>query len=269
MVRLDTPARLGVPGVLGIEGAWERVRVASTVGEAVVEDEWRSGGIGFAGWLTTGLRPSAELGIERWSGDRNYLTLSAGASFRASADRFRSTATVMQATSLSDHPSYRHGALQAMWASSLGLGGVVGSARLGGDWISRDAPLGAWPVVGRNLSHAIPLRAEPSSRSGRLSGATMGRVILHAGSAADVWMYRWGPLVLGAGVFLDGARIVASADDSVGDRFYLDGGIGIRVGLADAEPKVVRIDVARGLLDGRGGTLTVGVHRHWPFWGDP
>jgi hypothetical protein len=268
-VRFDKPTRLGVPGVLGIEGGWERVRVArGTGGESVVEDEWRSAGIGFGGWLTTGVRPSAKLGIERWSGERNYLTLAAGASFRALGDRLRSTVTVVQATALSEHRSYLRGSVQSTWASSLGLGGVVWSARVGGDWTSKDAPVGALPYVGGNLGGAIPLRAEPSPQRDWLAARTTGHVILHAGSGADVSVYRWGPVVFAAGVFLDGARVVASPDDSVDDRLYLDGGVGMRVGLAEAETSVVRIDVARGLLDGRGTTLTVGVHRQWPFWND-
>jgi hypothetical protein len=252
--------------VLGIEGAWERVRVAlDTIGGSVVEDEWRSARIGFGGWLTSGMRPSAGLGVERRSGERNYLTLSAGASFRAVGDRFRSTMTLMHATALSEHPSYSRAGVQAMWASSPGLGGVVWSARLGGDWTSRDAPLGTWPVVGRNLDGDILLRAQPSPRGDRLAGRTMGRAILHAGSAADVWVYRWGPLVFGTGIFLDGARVMASADASVGDRSYLDGGVGIRVGLDEAETSVLRIDVASGLLARPRTALSVAVQRRWPF----
>jgi hypothetical protein len=72
-------------------------------------------------------------------------------------------------------------------------------------------------------------------------------------------------LVLAAGAFLDGARIAASADESVGDRSYLDDGVGLRVGIADGELGVLRIDVARGLLEDGRSALTVGVHRSWPF----
>jgi hypothetical protein len=265
-VRVDVPTRLGVPGVLGIEGAWERVRVATdTAGASVAEDTWRSAGLGFGGWVTPGLRPSAKLGLERWSGERSYLTLEAGAAFRARDERFSMTATAVHAAALSEHASYRRGAVRATWASSLGLGRAAWSARLGGDWAGESAPLGVWPVVGGNLSRGILLRAEPSPWSDLLAGRAVGRAILSGGLAGDVPVYRWGPLVLAAGAFLDGARVVASADDSVRDRFYLDGGVGIRVGFAEGEPTVLRIDLARRLLAGSRSALTMGVHRQWPF----
>jgi len=264
-LRVEVPAHLGIPGVLGIEGAREGVRVAlDATGTPVVEDTWRSAGIGFGGWVTPGVRPSAVLGLERWSEDRNYLTLAASTEFRARGDRFRIMATGVHAAALSEHGAYWRGGARAMWASSLGLGRPVWSARLGGDWASRRAPLGAWPVAGGNLSRAIPLRAEPAARGGVLAGRAAGRRILHGGLAGDVPVHRMGPLVLAAGAFLDGARVGASADASVRDRFSLDGGVGIRLGLAEGELGVVRIDLARGLLADRRSAVTVGIHQRWP-----
>jgi hypothetical protein len=93
----------------------------------------------------------------------------------------------------------------------------------------------------------------------------VGRAILHGGLAGDVPLHRVGPLVLAAGAFLDGARIAASADASHGNRLYLDAGVGLRVGIADGELGVLRIDVAWGLLEDGRSALTAGVHRQWPL----
>jgi hypothetical protein len=265
-VRVDVPTHLGIPGVLGVEGAWERARVAlDTTGTSVAEDAWRSAAIGFRGWVTPVVRPSMTLALERWSGDRSYLTVAAGTELRARADRLRVSATAARAAALSGQPSYWRGGVEAMWASSLGLARAAWSARVGGDWASVAAPLGAWPMAGGNRSRAILLRAEPSPRGDVVAGWAVGRAILHGGLAGDVPVHRVGPLVLAAGAFLDGARIAASADESVGDRSYLDVGVGLRVGIADGELGVLRIDVARGLLEDGRSALTVGVHRSWPF----
>ncbi|HUP52839.1 MAG TPA: papain-like cysteine protease family protein [Longimicrobiales bacterium] len=260
-VGAEVPTHLGVPGVLGVEGAWERMRVASdTAGAPVVGDTWRSAAIGFRGWVTRGLLPSATLGLERWSGDRRYLTIAAGTELRALDDRLRVTATGVQAAALSEHPSYQRGGVEVMWASSLGLSRAAWSARLGGDWASESAPVGVWPLAGGDPSRAIPLRAEPFPRD-VVAPRVLGRTILHGGLAGDVPLYRVGPLVLAAGAFLDGARIAASADESVGGRLYVDVGVGLRIGIADGELGVLRIDVARGLLEDGRSALTLGVHR--------
>jgi hypothetical protein len=265
-VRVDVPARLGVPGVVGVEGTWERSRVAlDATGASVVEDRWRSAAVGFRGWVTPGVQPSAILGLERWSGDRRYLTAAAGAELRAHADRLRLTAIGTEAFALEDGPSHRRGGLEATWASSLGLSRVAWSARLGAEWASDGAPLGAWPMAGGNPPRAIPLRAEPSPRGDPVAGRVVGRAILHGGLAGDVPLHRVGPLVLAAGAFLDGARIAASADASHGNRLYLDAGVGLRVGIADGELGVLRIDVAWGLLEDGRSALTAGVHRQWPL----
>lgn len=266
-VRAEVPTQLGVPGVLGIEGAWDRMRVASeTAGAPVVGDTWRTAAIGFRGWVRRGVQPSATLGLERWSGDRRYLTVAAGTEVRVRDDRLRVTATGVQAAALAAHPSYRRGGVEAMWTSSLGLGRAAWSARLGGDWASESAPLGAWPLAGGDASRAIPLRAEPVRRD-VVTAHALGRTILHGGLAGDVPLYRMGPLVFAAGAFLDGARIAVSSDGSLGGRLYVDFGVGLRIGLADGELGVLRVDVARGLREDGRSALSLGVHRQWPFLG--
>jgi hypothetical protein len=231
------------------------------------EESLRSAVVGFGGWVTPGVRPMAALRVERWSGDRQYLAASLGAEFRASGNRFALSVTGDHAISLSAaKPSYTRGAARAMWASSLGLGRPAWSARLGLNWVSADTPLGAWPVVGGNLSWEIPLRAEPLAEDGILAGRSTGRTILHGGLAGDYPIYRLGPLVFAAGIFLDGAEVSSAADGSGRSRFALDGGGGIRIGIGDGHLGVVRIDLATGLLEDRRSALTVGVHRSWPLF---
>lgn len=266
-LRLDVPARLGLPGVVSLEGAREGMRMATdATALTVVEDTWRSVRLGFGAWLSTAVRPTMSLGLERWSGNRNYLTLSSGAELRTRRDRLRFTVGGTHAAALSDHSSWRRGGARVMWASSLGLSQAAWSARLGGDWTSAGTPLGAWPVAGGNLSRAIPLRAEPSPRADLLAGRAAGRSILHAGVAGDLPVHRAGPLVFAVGAFLDGARVAGSADPTAGDRNYLDGGVGIRIGLAGGELGVLRVDVARGLVADRRSALTAGVHLTWPVF---
>lgn len=265
--RSDIPIKLFIPGVVGIESAWERVRFAlDTATTEVVEDSRRSASVEFGGWITPRVRPSAAVRVERWAGDRDFLVMSAGTELRGWDDRFMVTLVGEQAAAISAPAAYTRGGVRAMWASSPSLGRAAVSARLGADWVSSRAPLGIWPVTGSDIAWAIPLRAEPGIfRDDALKGRTAGRGIVHAGLAGDHPIHRVGPLILAVGIFLDGARVSSAADGLGNDRFYLDGGGGIRIGIAEGDLGVLRIDFGRGLLDGR-SALSVGVHRNWPLF---
>ncbi|MDZ4257743.1 MAG: cysteine peptidase family C39 domain-containing protein [Gemmatimonadales bacterium] len=264
--RSDIPVDMFFPGVIGMESAWERVRFAlDTANAEVVEDSRRSASAEFGGWITPGVRPSAGVRVERWADKRDFLVMSTGAELRSRDDRFMLTVVGEQAAALSAPASYTRGGVRAMWTSSPGLGQAAVSTRLGADWVSSQAPLGIWPVTGSDISWAIPLRAEPGIGGGALKGRTAGRGIFHAGLAGDHPIHRVGPFILVVGVFLDGARVISAADGLGNDRFYLDGGGGIRIGIAEGDLGVLRIDVGRGLLDGR-SALSVGVHRTWPLF---
>lgn len=259
--RVDMPARLGV---IGVEGVWERFRFAvDTAPNGALEETRHAGGVGFGGWITPSLRPSAGLGLEQWSGGRKYLAVSAGTAFRAAADRFILATSVDYGQALTTHPSYARGSVGAMWTSSIGLQRASWSARLGLDLVSHGAPLGLWPVASGDLAWAIPLRAHSRASDGMLPGATTGRSMIHGGLSGDQPVYRAGPVTLTVGAFLDGAEIVHSSDGSGRDRFYVDAGGGLRIGILDGQLGVLRIDLATGLTDRR-TAITVGMHQSWP-----
>jgi hypothetical protein len=262
--RVDFPAAIGFPGVVGVASSWERFRFALDSGDSVpVEESRRVTGIGFGGWATAWVRPAAALRLERWSEGRQYLVVSAGAEVRTADDRFVLSVTGEHALALAAHPAHSRGGARAMWASSSGLGRAAWSARLGYDRAGANAPLGAWPVTGGNLVWAVPLRAGALSPAGVVTGKSVGREIFHAGLSGDHPVHRVGPLILAAGLFLDGARVNAAADGSE-DRFHLDGGAGLRIGLVEGQLGVLRLDFARGLLEAGRSAMTIGVHQSWP-----
>lgn len=265
LFRLDVPTEVGFPGVLFIQGSWERFRVALDSSRTLVlEETRRSALLGFGAWVTPSLRPSADLRLERWSGNRRYLAPSLGVEFRARDDRFQLAARTEYAVTLSTAPSYMRGGARAMWASSLRLSHAAWSARLGFDWADRHSPRGTWPVAGGDPSWAVPLRAHAATSDGLLADWSVGRNVTSAGLSGDQPFYRFGPLVVAAGLFLDAARISATLDGSPRDRFYLDGGVGLRIGVDNGQMGVLRIDMSRSLVAERRSALTVGFHRSWP-----
>lgn len=266
-LHVELPAWFGIPGVLSLEGAWERVRVTvGTVSEAVLEDTWHEATVAFGAWLSPSLRQSVSLGVERWNGDRGYLSMSMTSELRAAADRLKVGASLQGAAALNRHPGYRTAVIRAMWASSLDLRRPTWSARVGGNWASSNAPLGAWPLVTRSLTRGIPLRAEPSIDGDAMQGRATGRAIVHAGVSADHPIANVGPLAFGLGVFVDAARLSKSATGTVGTQDNLDAGIGVRVGIAGGELGFLRADLAWGLLTSRRAEISVGFHQNWPPW---
>ncbi len=263
-LRLDVPFRLGVPGIVTVDGGWERFRFdAGPAPDLELVESRRYGGLMFGSWLTPALRPQVGVRYDRWSGDRRYVAVSGGVEYRALRDRVTVTSAFEHGGNVASTPSYDRGNLRALWASSPGLLRAGWSARIGGDLVSRTTPTGLWPVASGELPWAIPLRAHSWVRDGRLPGSTIGRLILHSGLSADLPFHRTGPITFAFGVFVDGAQVADPIRSSSGAQFYVDAGGGLRVGILDGELGVLRIDLATGLND-RTTAVTVGLHRRWP-----
>ncbi len=264
----EIPLRLGVPGVIGFDGGWERFRFAPrAAADSGIEETRRAGSVTFGGWVNRALRPSIGLRLEHWSGNAQYLAGIGGLEFRAAGDRFSLRTTAEQAAAIQSGPGYSRGSLRTDWASSFGLRRASWSVRAGIDLASRTAPLGVQPMASGDLPLAIPLRAHPWTRDGVIPTSTIGRTIVHGGVSADQPLFRTGLFTVAAGIFLDGADVGNPADGSGRSRFYLDAGGGIRIGILNGQLGVIRVDLATGLID-RTTALTVGLHQEWPTFRD-
>ena len=258
------PAVIGVPGVLKIGENWDRFHFGGA-DNARLEESRRAIHIGFGGWATAGVRPSVALTYDRWSGSRSYVAASLNMDLYARRDRFRLRVGGTQASGLSGTGAYTQLEAVARWASATTIARPSWSARVGINWASEGTPQGAWPIAGTNLEWAIPLRAHSAITGGLLDPASTGRRIAHAGLTGDYPIHRFGLIVLGVGGFVDGARIDHRADGSAADRWLIDAGGGLRLGVGDGSLGVFRLDLARGLSDGR-TELTIGVQREWPLF---
>jgi hypothetical protein len=204
---VEVPVRLGFSGGMNLQTVRERFRFAVDTAPMGVSEESRSaGGVSFGSWINPSFRPNAGLGLERWSGGRKYLDVTAGAEFRAAGDRLVIATTGQYAHALANHRSWTRGDMRAQWASAVGLSRRSWSARLGVDLTSHNAPLGVRPVASGDDPWVIPLRAHPRTLNGLLPGATTGQGMIHGGLSGDQPVYRAGLVTLAVGVFLDGAQ---------------------------------------------------------------
>jgi hypothetical protein len=262
-LRLDIPATIGLPGLATIEGSWERYRFADTASGLPLEQR-RAATVGFNGWVSGSVEALAAARFERWSSEGDYLALSAGGALHSAGDRVVLMALAERGNALSNQEAYTRAQARLAWISRPSPGSPTWSARLGGDWASAAAPRSLRPIAGGGLGRSIPLRAHPFIIDHLLPTTRTGQGVVHGGLSGDRSVTRIGKLSITAGVFLDGAEVFTPADGAVRHRSFLDGGAGIRLGMAGFSLPMVRLDLARGLLAGRRWGLTIDFVQAWP-----
>ena len=262
-MQLQVPVTISLPGVLRLEGAWERqrFRLGLVPGDTAVEER-RTGVLEFDAWATSRLRSAVGIRLDRWAGGGSSFAGTAAGELRLADDRFVLGVSAVHAVGSGGADQFTTAGARASWRSLAGHDRTVLSGRVGLDLASDGAPLVVLPVVGTDPSEVIPLRAHRLVTDGRIAGANLGRTIVHGGLASDrtLWDLRFA--TLGLGLFADFAGILSSPA-TPRDAFYLDAGGGLRVGIGGTGGPTLRIDLARDLL--RGGTvLSVGI---LPAWG--
>jgi hypothetical protein len=260
-VELAVPSRLGWTGVVTVGGSWERFRYG--IDSLTVQETRRSGGIGFGAWVIPELRPSLGLRYDRWSGERRYVVVSQANELRLARDRFTLRTTLEAGIANEAAASYTAGSLRARWASSPLLQHTSWSIRYGVDLADSHTPAGLWPFASGDVPGAIPLRAHPFTLRDLLPSSTIARSVMHGGVAVDQPFYRSPLITLALGGFVDWA-MMSDRLNGRPTRTFVDGGGGLRIGLADGALGVIRIDLATGLNDDH-SALTVGMHREWPL----
>ena len=264
-IRLDIPARIGVPGVVGLEGSREEYRFGAVAAVAPLPVEQRgAASLEFGSWVSRNVEILIGARFERWSGSRDFLPLTLGGALHTKHDRVVLLVRGERAVPLRHQASYARMQSRLSWRPPVGPAAVTWSARIGIDWASSPTPRGLWPIAGGDLGRAIPLRAHALIVDGQLPTARSSQRIVSGGLAADRPLAHFGPVRVGIGVFVDAAEVRVAATGSAGQRRYLDGGAGLRFALPGAQLGALRIDLARGFLaDPRWG-LSVGLEQPWP-----
>lgn len=115
-----------------------------------------------------------------------------------------------------------------------------------------------WPGAGIGHARSVLLRAHPLLDDGVIEGEIFGRRLSHGGLELERWLTLRQPVRVALVAFLDLARIGSAGPG------HVDAGAGVRVRLP-GQSSVLRIDAARGLLDGS-FALSMGWQKSWPAW---
>lgn len=238
----SSPSPFG--GVWRLEAFDERQTYARIGGTT---EERRRGALFSAhDWLTGNTRVEAGVGIDRWNQADTTVAIRGGVEqhvlddtvlLLASAGRWFGGRTAWTAS------------VAAEWRSSAAREGRVWHARGGVDAAGGGAPLALWYGAGTGQPEGAPLRAHAMLDGGVVDRAVFGRRLVHAGAEWRWWMQpQRRPLRVAPAAFVDVARATRGADFTDA-RAHVDAGVGLRVAVPGAG--VVRLDVARGLRDGR------------------
>ena len=238
----ETPAPFG--GHWGIAVFAERQAYAG--GSSTLEESRRRAEFRVSDWTRTGLRWEIASGVDRWRGIASQaFSMRVAAQQRVAADRASlSVATESWAGGLRAWTA----SVGADWRSRARNDGSVWIARAGEDIAAKTAPLALWSGAGTGQGRDVLLRAHPLLDDGVIHGV-FGSELTHGGMEWRRWtQLAKKPLRVAPAIFLDIAHSARGLEDA-DTRWHSDVGGGLRIAVPGSG--VLRIDVARGLRDGR------------------
>ena len=263
---LAAPSTLGLPGVVTIDGFWERQSYQWTgpIGLAppsVVRTERRRAALKVGDWFTRGLRWQAGAALDRWA-QQSHLSLDAGVDLRLAGDRLSLGVEAAAWAGIRGGNRFTRTGMSADWRSTREPGASSWLFAAGVIAASAAAPLDLWPGAGIGDARPALLRAHPLLSNGVIGGPVFGRRLAH-GSAEYQRRLITSPFgSLAAAGFADIGTAWRQMRGELREPTHTDIGGGIRLALR-GHGGVIRVDVARGLRDGR-VVLSTGWQAPWP-----
>jgi hypothetical protein len=261
-VSLEAPDILGLPGILSVEGLWDRQAYATSgsVGGAVVSEDRRRAAVSLADWWGADLQAAVGVGLDTW-GRGAHPSVFAQVDRRLAGDRVSLRAEGAGWMGSGDQKSFASWAAAAAWRSAAtSPGGGLASARVGLYGATGGAPLAVWPGAGVGHARPLLLRAHPLLTDGVIAGEGFGRILVHAGVEAETSSWRFGLARLDLAAFVDAARVWQPPEPTRG-LAHLDLGVGLRLRLP-GQASALRLDCAAGL--GGGFAVSAGWQKAWP-----
>ncbi len=235
------PTRLGTAGVSGL---WDEQSYA--VADGFVRERRKGAAVSLRSWLDSDLRATLLLGADRWNESDSTVLAAATLERRFAADRFAALARLESYLGTSGGPSFHRTSLEFRARTSRRPHNWNASASAAFDAASGDAPRALWPGAGTGRGRERLLRAHPLLRDGLIAGPAFGRRLVHGTIEAEHTIGRAGPVVLGAAVFADLARVRSDS----GTASFVDWGAGARIRFP-ATRSAFRVDLATAGTSGR------------------
>ena len=199
-------------------------------------------------WLDQRTRVSGGLFVDRWRGIGRTAAVSGRVQFWPLLDRLSLEAGASGWRG--SNARFGGADLRARLRTKASSIGTVWLAEVGYQAATSSAPASLWPGADTGHARDVLLRAHPLLDDGIIRDGVFGRRIAFGSVEAQHWLrpVARNLLRIAPAVFLDSARATRGLGSS-DRRAHYDAGAGIRIALPGTG--VLRVDVARGLRDGR------------------
>jgi hypothetical protein len=236
----------GPGGIWRVEASRETQTFAD--GTVTFEESRSRGGVELSNWIDHRTRLRGGVSIERWTDRARTVAVAAGVEMWPLVDRLVLETGGTLWTGSGD--AFAGANVLLRWRSKAAPAGTVWLANAGYRVATASAPASIWPGGDTGHAREILLRAHPLLDDGVIAVGVLGRRATHGGAELQHWLTpaRQRLARVAPAIFLDVARATHGFTQS-DRRVHYDAGAGLRVSIAGMG--ILRIDVARGLRDGR------------------
>jgi hypothetical protein len=248
-------ASYAAPGPLGI---WrlDASRETQTFGASAFEETRTRAGAEIANWIDQRTRVRAGVGFEGWTDRPRTAAVSAHVEFWPVVDRLALEAG--GATWRGAGVPFGGADAAVRWRSRAVSTGTVWRGDAGYRAVTTASPASIWPATDSGTARDALLRAHPLLDEGVIRGGVIGRRLAFGTIEVQHWLNPGRrPIRVAPAGFIDIAR-ASRGLATTAERTQVDAGLGLRLSLPGTG--VLRVDVARGLRDGR-TALSVGWQR--------
>lgn len=250
---LAVPRVSKLPGVVAVEGLWQRSSYdvpagPSSDGSSPLIEERRRAGVSLSDWGSRSVRWKAGSALDRWGGT-SFLSVDAAVDLRSADDRGSLRVDAAAWAPVGGAGRFATGGASYAWRSTRESDRPSWRMVTGFAATSASAPRDLWPGAGTGQARVPLLRAHPLLDAGILNGPAFGQRLLHGTFEYQRPILERSRGAVRLAVFADAAR-PWQRDVTRTAIWHTDIGAGIRLSLPDTSDEL-RIDVARGLRDGR------------------
>jgi len=260
---LDAPAPGWLPGLVSVDAFWER-HVFAPAPDIRSREERRHVGLGLSNWATSWLAWQAGGAFDRF-GERSYGAVNGSVEARLAKDHMAVDLAGAVWKPAAGDQGFSTGRFAWTTRSTTKPQVPVLTTAVGAMLATRDAPFALWPGAGSNSVSDAPLRAHRLLHESVVTGPAFGRRLVFGSIEYEhpLGHSPAGPVSVAG--FVDAAQAGQRAG-TLTTLLHVDAGIGVRLH-ARAIAGVMRLDVARGIRDGR-MRVSVGLTEKWPKrWG--
>jgi len=257
---LSTPSPRWLPGLLDVDGFWERQTYGLGATVPFSREDQTHVGLMLDDWVHGLFHWQGGVTADQWN-DRRHLGVRGISDVRLAGDRVSIGTDDAAWFANGADPGFARGDVWIAWRSTPARARPVWTLLVEGTSTGVSSPLDLWTGAGEGLARPPLLRAHSLLDDNVIEGPVFGRALVHATGEYQHPIAEIHSTTLAWAAFVDTARAWHRVDGSTSP-LPIDAGIGVRwtaPGLGNS----VRLDLARGLRDA-GWQFTLGWIAAWP-----